>query len=294
MSDPDHPRPERPSHLSRAAAGRIGPPAPPPPARTVVAVCSGKGGVGKSTVALNLAVALAAGGERVGLLDADVHAPDIPLMVGLARRRPSTSWMLSRPGGFGGTPLEPVEQYGVQLMSSGFIVAEDQALAWTAGLAEALLAQLIWSTRWDRPDHLVVDLPPGISHLVQALFRLVPTARALFVVTPQDVAHLDTRRVLTALRAADVTVLGAVENMSGLRCPHCGHDMEVFPPVDHERSIWANGVERLAVVPLAPVGGDDGPEPVVSTAPDSPRGTALRALAGTVRRAVEEPDAAES
>jgi ATP-binding protein involved in chromosome partitioning len=295
MSDPDLLRAARSAWLSRRP-GTVPPGGTPlrPPARSVIAVCSGKGGVGKSTVALNLAVALAASGDRVGLLDADVHAPDIPLMVGLARRRPSTSWMLSRPGGFGTTPLEPVERYGVQLMSSGFIVAEDQALAWTAGLAEALLTQLIWSTRWDRPDHLVVDLPPGISHLVQALFRLVPSARALLVVTPQDVAHLDTRRVLTALRAADVRVLGGVENMSGLRCPHCGHDLAVFPPVDHERSIWASGVERLAVVPLAPVGGDDGTEPVVSTAPDSPRGTALRTLAGTVRRATEHPDAAGS
>jgi ATP-binding protein involved in chromosome partitioning len=193
--------------------------------------------------------------------------------------------MLSRPGGFDSTPLEPVERYGLQLMSSGFIVAEDQALAWTAGLAEALLGQLIWSTRWDRLDHLVVDLPPGISHLVQALFRLVPSARALLVVTPQDVAHLDTRRVLTALRAADVDVLGGVENMSRLRCPHCHHGIEIFPPVDHDRSLWASGVEQLAEVPLA-AGDDDGPEPVVVTAPDSPRGTALRALAETVRRAV--------
>jgi ATP-binding protein involved in chromosome partitioning len=245
-------------------------------------VCSGKGGVGKSTVALNLAVALAAGGDRVGLLDADVHAPDIPLMVGLARHRPATSWMLSRPGGFGGTPLEPVERYGVQLMSSGFIIAEDQALSWTAGLAEALLSQLIWSTRWGELDYLVVDLPPGTSHLVQALFRVLPSAGAVIVVTPQDVAHLDTRRVLTALRGADVRVLGGVENMSGLRCPHCGTQLEVFPPVDPDRSIWATGVERLGVVPLT-TADDDGPEPVVHTAPDSPRGAALGALAEAVR-----------
>jgi ATP-binding protein involved in chromosome partitioning len=275
-----------------ATPPRPGTPAQSPPARSIIAVCSGKGGVGKSTLALNLAVALAIGGDRVGLLDADVHAPDIPLMVGLARHRPTSSWMLSRPGGFGGTPLEPVERYGVQIMSSGFIVAEDQDLAWTAGLAEALLAQLVWSTRWGPLDDLVVDLPPGTSHLVQALFRLLPSAHALLVVTPQDVAHLDTRRVLTALRATDVSVLGAVENMSGMRCPHCRHELQVFPPVDPERSIWAGGVDKLAVIPLA-AGTDDGPEPVVVTAPDSPRGAALRTLAGSVRQAVEGPGGAE-
>jgi ATP-binding protein involved in chromosome partitioning len=297
MSDADRPR--RPGapwvpHSPGVAPQQAGTPAPPLPAPSVIAVCSGKGGVGKSTVALNLAVALAVGGDRVGLLDADVHAPDIPLMVGLARHRPSSSWVLSRPGGFVGTPLEPVERYGVQLMSSGFIIAEDQALTWTAGLAEALLAQLVWSTRWGPLDHLVVDLPPGTSHLVQALFRLVPSARAVLVVTPQDAAHLDTRRVLTALRAADVGVLGAVENMSGLRCPHCRLEVEVFPQVDPERSLWACGVDKLAVVPLTAAGSDDGPEPVVATAPDSPRGTALRSLACSVRRAVERPGSAEA
>lgn len=287
MSDGDGlRRPWAPPQSPRGVPERVSAPvasAVRPPAHSIIAVCSGKGGVGKSTVALNLAVALATDGDRVGLLDADLHAPDIPLMVGLARRQPASSWMLSRQEGFGGTPLEPVERYGVQLMSSGFIVAEDQALSWTAGLAEALLSQLIWSTTWGALDYLVIDLPPGTSHLVQALFRALPYAGAVIVVTPQDVAHLDTRRMLTALRAAGVMVLGAVENMSGLRCPHCHIELEVFPPVDPERSIWASGIAKLGVVPLTTVGTDDGPEPVVSTAPGSPRGAALRAFAVSVR-----------
>src|SRR4051812_44109357 len=133
----------------------------PAPATYVIAVCSCKGGVGKSTIALNLAVSLATLRQRVGLLDADVHAPDLPLMVGLKRTTPSTGWQLTRAGGLDSTPLEPVEAHGIRLMSSGFIVAEDQALTWNADLIGLLLNQLIWSTNWGTLDYLVIDMPPG-------------------------------------------------------------------------------------------------------------------------------------
>lgn len=260
-------------------------PGPPPPAPTVIAVCSGKGGVGKSTVALNLAVALGLDGLRVGLLDADLHAPDIPLMVGLRRSAPSRGWTLSRAGG--GAALDPVERYGIRLMSSGFIVAEDQAVTLTAGLAGALLAQLIWQTRWGALDYLVIDLPPGTSDVVQEAFRLLPAARAVIVVTPQDVAHLDNRRVLAALSLAGVSALGGIENMAGLTCPCCGARLEVFPPVSAERSIWASGLRRLGTVPMGVAAPNSGgaEEPVVATAPDSARATALREAAETIRLA---------
>jgi ATP-binding protein involved in chromosome partitioning len=265
-------------------------PGPPPPASAVIAVCSGKGGVGKSTVALNLAVALAADGARVGLLDADVHAPDIPLMVGLRRSAPAKGWTLSRAGGPGRAGPEPVERYGIKLMSSGFIVSEDQAVVLTAGLAGALLAQLIWSTRWGTLDYLVIDLPPGTSDVVQETFRLLPAAGAVIVVTPQDVAHLDNRRVLAALSMAGVTPLGGIENMSTLTCPSCDAQLDVFAPVAPERSVWAAGLTRLGVIPMGVVApdGSGGTEPVVATAPTSPRGAALRAAAAAVRRAAEE------
>lgn len=257
---------------------------PPPPAGAVIAVCSGKGGVGKSTVALNLAVALAAQGGRVGLLDADVHAPDIPLMVGLARRTPATQWVLARRGGLGKTPLEPVERYGVQLMSTGFLFGEDQSVAWTADLVQALLNQLIWSTTWGELDYLLIDLPPGTSDITQAIVRLLPDASAVVVVTPQDVAHLDTRRVLTMLEQARIPVLGAVENMSWLTCPCCRTRIEVFPPVAPQRSIWSAGVNRLASVPLeAPDGAGEETTPVVVARPGSPRAEAFRAAAASVR-----------
>jgi ATP-binding protein involved in chromosome partitioning len=258
-----------------------------PPAPSIIAVCSGKGGVGKSTVALNLAATFAADGARVGLLDADVHSPDIPLMVGLHRNAPNTSWTLSRAGGIERTALEPIRRYGVRIMSSGFIVAEDQAMAWPAELVGVLLNQLIWSTRWGLLDYLVIDLPPGTSDIVSTTFRLLPSASAVIVVTPQDVAHLDNRRMLTALRADGVRVVGGIENMSGLRCPCCDTRLEVFPPVAPERSIFTDGLPRLGTVQMALVGaeGDDG-EPVVVNAPDSDRGKALRAAAEAIRAIV--------
>lgn len=260
----------------------------PPPAGNVVAVCSGKGGVGKSTVALNLAVSLAAEGLGVGLLDADVYGPDIPLMVGLKRTKPATSWQLARAGGLDHTPLEPVEAYGVRLMSSGFIISEDQALTWNADLIGLFLNQLIWSTVWGRLDYLIIDLPPGTSDVVQDIFRVIPDALAVIVVSPQDVAHLDNRRVLAALRRSGIRLLGGIENMKGLRCPSCDAHIELFPPTAPERSIWAAGLPLLGSVPWSATLGEPIAEPVVVTAPESNRGNALREIAGKLRAAVED------
>ncbi|GIH09136.1 hypothetical protein Rhe02_72030 [Rhizocola hellebori] len=254
-----------------------------PPAAEVIAVCSGKGGVGKSTVALNLAAALAQDGARVGLLDADVYAPDIPLMLGLARRATAKHWTLARPGGLARTPLEPVERHGLRLMSAGFIVGEDQPVSWTADLVGALLNQMLWSTVWGELDFLVLDLPPGTGDITQAILRLIPAARAVLVVTPQDAAHLDTRRVITALNAAKITIAGGVENMSGLICPCCGERIDLFPPVAEHRSIWSAGVTRLGTVPMEPAKDDALAEPVVLTRPESVRALALRAAATAIR-----------
>jgi ATP-binding protein involved in chromosome partitioning len=266
----------------------------PAPAAHVVAVCSGKGGVGKSTVALNLAVALATKGSRVGLLDADVHAPDIPLMVGLKRSAPAEGWQLSRAGGLDRTPLEPVERHGVLLMSSGFIVSEDQVLTWNADLIGLLLNQLIWSTTWGNLDFLVIDLPPGPSDGVQAVFRVLPGALAVVVVTPQDVAHLDNRRLLAALRTGGVRILGGIENMSGLSCPHCDAQITLFPRVAADRSIWSSQLPLLGAVPWAAAEAVPAGEPAVLKAADSAYAVALREASEAVRVAAIKADATNS
>jgi ATP-binding protein involved in chromosome partitioning len=217
----------------------------------IVAVASGKGGVGKSTVSLNLARALSDGGAAVGLLDADVYGPDIPLMVGLKQTRELRSWMLGRNPAFGRLELEPVERLGLKIMSVGFLLAEGQALTMPATIVQLVARQLIQDVRWGALDYLIVDLPPGTADLQQQLFQTVELAGAIVVVGPQDAAHLDARKLVAMLRDADVRVLGAVENMRGLVCPHCAELIDVFPPVAEDRSILRE-VELLGSVPLDP------------------------------------------
>jgi ATP-binding protein involved in chromosome partitioning len=217
----------------------------------LVAVASGKGGVGKSTVSLGLARALAERGRQVGLLDADIYGPDIPLMLGLKQTRELRRWELGRNQRFGRVELEPVEVAGIKVMSVGFLLAEHQMFAMPALLASFIGDQLVKNVRWGALDYLVVDLPPGTADLQQHIFRTIGLAGVIIVVGPQDAAHLDARKILSLLRDADVRVLGAVENMRGLRCPHCGEMLDVFPPVAASRSLLRE-VELLVSVPLDP------------------------------------------
>lgn len=217
----------------------------------LVAVTSGKGGVGKSTVSLGLARALAGGGRAVGLLDADIYGPDIPLMLGLKQTRELRRWELGRNPRFGRVELEPVETEGIKVMSVGFLLAEPQMFAMPAMLASLIGDQLVRNVRWGELDYLIVDLPPGTADLQQHIFSTMDLAAAILVVGPQDAAHLDARKVLSLLRDAGVRVLGAVENMRGLRCPHCGETLDVFPPVAEERSLLRE-VELLVSIPLDP------------------------------------------
>jgi ATP-binding protein involved in chromosome partitioning len=221
------------------------------PGVKIVAVASGKGGVGKSTVSLNLARALAARGHSVGLLDADVYGPDIPLMLGIKRTRELSTWTLGVNPRFGRAMLEPVERVGLKVMSVGFLLAEDQPMTMPGVLVDLVARQLIQDVAWGELDYLIVDLPPGTADLQQQLFARTDLAGAIVVVGPQDAAHLDARKLVTMLRDADVPVLGAVENMSGLSCPHCGERIEVFPPVAAERSLLRD-IPLLGSVPLDP------------------------------------------
>jgi ATP-binding protein involved in chromosome partitioning len=233
----------------------------------IVAVASGKGGVGKSTVSLHLARALTARGAAVGLLDADIYGPDIPLMLGLKQTRELRAWELGRNPRFGRVQLEPVEILGLKVMSVGFLIAESQALTMPSMLVELVSRQLIHDVRWGDLDYLIVDLPPGTADLQQQLFANVDFAGAIVVVGPQDAAHLDARKLLALLREAGVTVLGAVENMTALQCPHCGEPVHVFLPVSDERSILRE-LSLLGSIPIDPsLGVLNGlPEPFVALA----------------------------
>jgi ATP-binding protein involved in chromosome partitioning len=245
------------------------------PARRVLAIASGKGGVGKSTLTLNLALALARDGASVGVLDADLYGPDLPLMVGLARSeraRELQLWRLGRP-----ISLPPVDVHGLKLMSIGFLVAEDQALSLPAMSIELVLRQLVHETDWGELDYLLVDLPPGTADVQQQIVRLLPLDGAIVVVGPQDVSHLDAKRVLELFADTGTRVLGGVENMAGLVCPHCGETISVFGDVREERSIWALGVERLGSIPLDPAVGNG--RPILLEQPDSAPARALLAVA---------------
>ena len=259
-------------------------------ARVHIAVASGKGGVGKSTVSLNLALALAETGAAVGLLDADVYGPDIPAMVGLTRRIPAEGLSLWQRG-LGHLREEPLERFGLRMMSTQFLVGEDQALAWSADLMELLIVRLVHDIQWGELDYLIIDLPPGTADVQQHVVRQVPLAGALIVVTPQDAAHLDAKKVITMFTRANVKVLGGVENMGPLACPGCGHGMELFPPVAEERSVWAAGLERLASFPFDPVvshAGDSG-KPLLLAYPESPQASGFRALADRLAARVDSP-----
>lgn len=212
-----------------------------PGVKNIIAVASGKGGVGKSTTAANLALALAAEGARVGVLDADVYGPSQPLMLG-ASGRPET---------LDGQNMEPHIAHGLQVNSIGFLVDEDQAMIWRGPMATQALEQLLRQTRWQELDYLVVDMPPGTGDIQLTLSQRVPVTGAVIVTTPQDIALIDAKKGLKMFEKVGVPILGIVENMAVHVCSNCGHAEHIFGAEGGARMAAQYGTELLAALPLA-------------------------------------------
>jgi ATP-binding protein involved in chromosome partitioning len=232
--------------------------------KNVVAVASGKGGVGKSTTAANLALAWAAQGARVGLLDADIYGPSQPLMMGLAGRKPES---------LDGKHLIPLRAHGVEVMSIGFMVDPEQPMVWRGPMVTQALTQLLGETQWGDLDYLVVDMPPGTGDIQLTLAQRVPVSGAVIVTTPQDIALLDARKGLKMFEKVEVRVLGVVENMSVHVCVNCGHVEHVFGSGGGARMAEQYGVQLLGELPLdIRIREDaDGGLPTVVAEPDSLR-----------------------
>ncbi|BBK42441.1 iron-sulfur cluster carrier protein [Allostella vacuolata] len=271
------------SRPAPAPAAKAGPRAAASPAANrgaipgvaaIVAVASGKGGVGKSTTAVNLALGLAANGLKVGILDADIYGPSMPRMTGIS----------GRPTSHDGRILEPMERHGVKVMSIGFLVPEDTPMIWRGPMVMSALQQMLRDVNWGTLDVLVVDMPPGTGDAQLTMAQQVPLAGAVIVSTPQDIALLDARKGLNMFRKVDVPVLGIVENMSYFCCPNCGHRAEIFGHGGARREAEKLGTEFLAEIPLdiAIRETSDGGHPIVAAEPDGPHAKVYRALAARV------------
>ncbi|WP_028838854.1 iron-sulfur cluster carrier protein ApbC [Thermomonas fusca] len=240
-------------------------------ARNIIAVGSGKGGVGKSTTAVNLALALAAEGLKVGILDADVYGPSVPMMLGLS----------GRPDSPDGKTITPMLAHGVEAMSIGLLVDQDTPMIWRGPMATQALSQLLNDTRWGDLDVLVVDLPPGTGDIQLTMAQKIPVAGAVIVTTPQDIATLDARKALKMFEKVNIPVLGLIENMAVHVCGNCGHAERIFGEGGGRKMAEQYGVVQLGALPLE-IGireqGDAG-TPIVAAQPDSPAAQAYRAAA---------------
>lgn len=256
----------------------------------LVLVGSGKGGVGKSSVSVNLAVALARQGASVGLLDADAYGPSVPMMLGVRKPDAGEGWNATLPLGqrAGAAPtLLPLERYSVRVMSVGFFIGEEQAVAPMPDVLGMLVRQLLHAVDWGALDFLLVDLPPGTAEPQATLCRELAVSGALLVTTPQDIARIDTAKALAMFRANGVRVLGVVENMSGFICPHCGERSDIFTPSGRART-ELDELPVLGTLPLDPAAARDGDQghPIVVAAPDSQVARACTALAARVADAL--------
>ena len=251
--------------------------------RHAIAVASGKGGVGKSTVAVNLAVALAQAGARVGLLDADVYGPSVPIMAGLVGQHPRSPDRQR---------VLPLVNYGVNFMSFGFLVPEQEALAFRGPVAHKIIQEFLHDVDWGDLDYLVVDLPPGTGDPVISLVQSLPLSGAMIVTTPQNLAVVSVVRCVALFRERNVPLLGIIENMTGSPCPHCGERLDIFGHGRKVRDLAASwGIPLLGAIPLDPEvreSGDQG-EPMVLRAQGSVAAQALASIAERIAAALGTP-----
>lgn len=263
---------------TRAAAGGAAQRDLIPGVKHVIAVSSGKGGVGKSTVAVNLAVALAQAGARVGLLDADIYGPNIPMMMGVSKQPEQ------RDG-----KIIPAENHGVKLISMAFFVPDDTAVVWRGPMVHTAIQQFFRDVLWGELDYLLLDLPPGTGDAQLTISQLVPLRGAVTVTTPQNVALYDVRKGVMMFQKVNVPMLGLIENMSHFVCGHCGEKTEIFSSGGGERAAETMGIPFLGRVPIDPAirsGGDSG-TPIVVADPASPQSQAFREIAEKLRVRVE-------
>ena len=245
-----------------------------PNVKNIIAVASGKGGVGKSTTAVNLALALAAEGASVGLLDADIYGPSMPIMMGIS----------GRPESLDGQNMEPMENYGVQVSSIGFLVDPDEAMIWRGPMASQALDQLLRQTNWKDLDYLIVDMPPGTGDIQLSLSQRVPLTGAVIVTTPQDIALADARKGVAMFEKVGVPILGLVENMAVHVCSNCGHVEHIFGAEGGKRYAAEKGIDYLGALPLALSIREqaDSGRPSVVADPDGQAATNYKAIARQV------------
>jgi ATP-binding protein involved in chromosome partitioning len=275
--------PRRPGQAARAAGlagatpGAAAAPSPAgiPGVEAIIAVASGKGGVGKSTTAVNLALALRDLGLKVGILDADIYGPSLPKLLAI-REKPQT---------IGGTRLKPIERHGMPVMSIGFLIEEETPMIWRGPMVMSALTQMLREVEWGKLDVMVVDMPPGTGDAQLTMAQQVPLKGAVIVSTPQDLALIDARRGIAMFRRVNVPVLGIVENMSTFICPKCGTRTDIFGHGGARQEAERLGVPFLGEVPLdiAIRENSDAGRPVVASAPDGPHAQCYRDIAARVR-----------
>jgi ATP-binding protein involved in chromosome partitioning len=243
------------------------------PFRNTIAIASGKGGVGKTTVAVNLAIALQRLGATVGLLDSDIYGPNVPMMMGV-QGQPRVHGKL----------ILPLEAYGVRLMSMGFLLKPDQPIVWRGPMLHSALQQFLGDVEWGDLDYLLIDLPPGTGDVQLSLAQLLPLTGAVIVTTPQDVALADVRKGMAAFKQLAVPLLGVIENMSYFVCAHCGERTDIFSHGGGRRAAQELDIPflgEIAIDPAIRAGGDDG-QPIVAVAHHSPQSAALMDIAGAL------------